>query len=478
MTQPYVDDKSTKIFAFDDLHPEDCAMIQALYSRSPAGVMSHLEKVKKAGSGKFMESYYIGYGHDSIGDCGVTTLFIENYSMLVAKAIQDNPLYSGQEASTRYLDFSTQPMIDPYNHPVTTDILNQWMTIYNKWMPVVKEALTQRYPFDAAEYKSERMWTNAVEARAFDTLRSLLPVGTSTLLSWTTNLRQARARLMHLNTHPLPEVREMAKATFAELVKKYPNSFNGGEMSDDTEGRYATRHAYNAAESEATHFQSFDAIREEFALTSEEEQAFEDGAMICRTNLMDVANVNRLESKTMANRPAWGALPRRLESYGSYKLTFLLYFGSYRDIQRHRNGVCQIPLIDGRFGFNAWYQTELEELLGDNFAEMWSEIQAQYDRIDNLGTETDLELDVYKTQYLYPMGTDCAVALSYSLPQMVYVGELRAGKTVHPSLRPAAQEMLNIVKRHHPEMALYGDMDADSWTAKRGDQTISEKKTA
>ena len=119
--------RTPEIHIFHDLHPEDCAMLQALYSRSPASVVDHLDKVLAAGSGKFMERYYVGYGHASIGDCGVTTLFIENYSMLAAKAIQDNPLYSGQEASTRYLDFAQQPMIDPYNHPASSAIQQGWM---------------------------------------------------------------------------------------------------------------------------------------------------------------------------------------------------------------------------------------------------------------------------------------------------------------------------------------------------------------
>jgi hypothetical protein len=35
--------------------------------------------------------------------------------MLVAKAIQDNKLYSGQEASTRYVDFSKQKFINVAN---------------------------------------------------------------------------------------------------------------------------------------------------------------------------------------------------------------------------------------------------------------------------------------------------------------------------------------------------------------------------
>ncbi len=49
--------------------PEDEAMLQALHSRSAEGVNAHLERLSKVGSGKFMENFYVGYGHKSIGDC-------------------------------------------------------------------------------------------------------------------------------------------------------------------------------------------------------------------------------------------------------------------------------------------------------------------------------------------------------------------------------------------------------------------------
>ena len=89
--------------------PEAEAMLQALHSRSTGGLSSHLKKLQEKGPTNFMQNFYVGYGHKSIGDCGTTTLFIEGVSMLVAKAIQDWPLYSGQESSTRYIDFSQQP---------------------------------------------------------------------------------------------------------------------------------------------------------------------------------------------------------------------------------------------------------------------------------------------------------------------------------------------------------------------------------
>ena len=71
-----------RVFVFDEFEPETSAMLQALYSRSSSSVTDHVAKVREKGSGRFMASYYVGYGHASIGDCGVTTLFLEDISLL------------------------------------------------------------------------------------------------------------------------------------------------------------------------------------------------------------------------------------------------------------------------------------------------------------------------------------------------------------------------------------------------------------
>ena len=144
----------------DDLSPEDTAMIQALYSRSSASVLTHLAKIDAARreavefalsqrvngfddatvsaviaavlgqgatarAGSLMRNHYVGYNHKSIGDCGTTTLFIENVSLLAAKAIQDNPLYSGQETSTRYIDFTGRHSNLPCDPRPVDELLRQ-----------------------------------------------------------------------------------------------------------------------------------------------------------------------------------------------------------------------------------------------------------------------------------------------------------------------------------------------------------------
>jgi hypothetical protein len=269
----------------------------------------------------------------------------------------------------------------------------------------------------------------------------------------------------------LPEVRDVTRDIFTGLFGKYPNSFRAEDMaSTDT-----PRDTYAEKFAERTHFVSTDDIRHQFAPTDAEWKKIMSGEIVARKNTIDLEGLRRNESDVLSERPTYAPLPWRLESYGSYNFLFLLDFGSYRDLQRHRNGVCQVPLIDGQFGMNPWYMQQYAEHLSttDN-QQLLQDIDTQFAAIAALphaGVTTTPELN----QYFYPMGVQALVHVSYSVPQTTYVGELRSGKTVHASLRPLAQKMLNILREDLPGMALYGDFDEDSWSAKRGEQTISSK---
>jgi thymidylate synthase ThyX len=213
-----------KIFIYDEFGPEDTAMMQALYSRSAESVEVHAEKVKSSGSGKFMERFYVGYGHASIADCGSTTIFIEGVSMLVAKAIEDWPLYSGQETSSRYIDMSKQLLVDPVQTAESKKILDKWMEFYTKNQVPVEAHLIEKFPKKADE--DEGIYLKAIKARSFDILRGFLPSGVATQFSWHTNLRQAADKLMTLKYHPLDEVRQVAEKVLNTLKEKYPSSFS------------------------------------------------------------------------------------------------------------------------------------------------------------------------------------------------------------------------------------------------------------
>ncbi len=429
----------SKIFIYDEFNPEDNAMLQALYSRSASSVEEHVDRVRSSGSGKFMERFYVGYGHSSIADCGSTTIFIEGISILADKAIQDWPLYSGQETSTRYIDMSKQDIIDPIDNDVSKQILNDWMEFYTNNGEEVKEYIKSSYPRGPEENKN--LYEKAIAARSFDILRGFLPAGITTQLSWHTNLRQAWDKLALLRYHPLVETREIAKNILNELRAKYPHSFCHKE--------YEKQEAYWKQSTVGYTYHNSVAPKDGYQFSTD-------------IKTEDLESYREL----LETRPEKTNLPLFLADLGLNKFNFLLDFGSFRDLQRHRNGSCRMPLLTTEYGFNKWYLNQLPSNLQEQAKAL---IAKQVDKIKNLDVSPE------KKQYYVPLGFNVNVKISYGLPASIYVTELRTGKLVHPSLRKVAHLMHNSLATNFPILKLHSDLEQDDWDIRRGGQDIIEK---
>lgn len=427
------------VFIYDEFSPEDTAMMQALYSRSPKSVTEHVEKVKETGSGKFMEKFYVGYGHQSIADCGSTTIFIEQISILADKAVQDWPLYSGQETSTRYVDMSRQPIIDPLGTKESKEILNGWMDFYIKSQDAVKEHLRNKYPRKTDE--KEEMYEKAIAARTFDIMRGFLPAGITTQLSWHTNLRQAWDKLALMQYHPLKEAREIAKTIIEKLREKYSHSFSHQIFPEQEEYRnYITKDFnYYLPEGEAKVF--------EFSTTIKEDE------------------LNKYE-ELFLKRPIKTGLPYFLGDLGQIKFEFLLDYGSFRDIQRHRSGIGRMPLLTTDYGFNEWYLSELPDKVRKEGEGL---IEKQIEKIKKLDTTPEIK------QYYISLGFNVTNKITFGLPGAIYTLELRSARAVHPTLRKIAHKMHQAVCEKFPKLKLNCDLEPDDWDARRGLQDIKEK---
>ncbi len=428
-----------KIFIYDEFGPEDTAMMQALYSRSPKSVAEHVDKVKQSGSGKFMETFYVGYGHLSIADCGSTTIFIEQLSILADKAIQDWQLYSGQETSTRYIDMGQQPIIDPLGTPEGKAILDKWMAFYNSNQEAVQEHLRKKYP--KKDEEDEAVYQKAIKARTFDIMRGFLPAGITTQLSWHTNLRQAWDKLSLMRHHPLAEVRQIANDILDQLKAKYAHSFSHPLYDEQESYRGYAVSKYNYFQPETTTpFQMTTTVKNE-----------------------ELENYNDI----MVNRPIKTNLPTFLSELGQVTFDFILDFGSFRDIQRHRNGVCRMPLLATALGFNSWYLEQLPEDLRGAAEKLIAE---QVDALEKLETIPETK------QYYIAMGFNVPCRVTYGLPATVYTVELRSNKTVHPTLRKIAHQMQAALQNAFPKLLLHCDLGADDWDVRRGLQDITTKK--
>ena len=432
-----------RVKIIDNLPPETVAMLQALYSRSSNPVVKQLEKVNREKSNKFMEQYYIGYGHKSIGDCGTTTIFIENVSILAAKAIQSSPLYSGQESSTRYIDFTNQELYLP--HPRCEHIMAGWLDLYSylsKHLPQYISKANPRKPGD-----NQEIYDKAVRARAFDIARGFLPCGVTTNLSWHTNLRQAYDHCLYLLGHPLLEVQAIAEEILASLTNKYPSSF-------PIEFPMKTLRYYESFPSYYYYFSNHS-----------------DMPLFMQAKLFETPKTIMTDelSNAMKSRPKGVELPRIFNELGEFSIKFNIDFASWRDLARHRNGYCPVPFISKDWMIHNFYLTKIPKELREKTKQTISTNTQLLAGLSKMQVP-----NLYDIQYLLPMGMEVQGLLRCGVPQLTYIVELRTSKTVHPTLRKLAQQFAQIIKSVYPDMALYVDLSPDSWNTKRGFQDIVE----
>lgn len=429
------------------------AMLQALHSRSIGGVDAHLVKLAQKGASQFMDTYYIGYGDGSIGDCGSATVFIEGVSMLVAKAVQDFMQYNGQESSTRYIDFSNQPFMNPLGLEKAAALLESLRAFHLEGLEVMKKHLAVCYPMQESE--EEKVWQKAIKARAFDVMRSFLPAGATTNLAWHDELRQMRDHLLRLRNHPLEEVREVAENLHSALDEKFSSSFK--------QKRYETTEAYTRDwMSDMYYFYAGD-----------EDHLYSDlvaGEVLLDRDGVD-RNLLREYREVLSSRPIKTEPPKFLAECGSMRFSFLLDFGSFRDLQRHRSLVQRMPLLTTHYGFEPWYLEQMPEELRDKAKAFLKNYEQEVQAFD---CSPDL------TQYYLPMGYRVSCRITGDIPALMWVTELRSGIDVHPTLRRIAQTigstMLDKLERFG--LKLYINTTPDRFNYRRGTQDIVEKNSS
>ena len=486
-----------KVLLVDWLTAEDIAMVQATYSRSAAGAETHLTKLldarreavreallrhtragdreapneaiddvlevltgaaTSARAGRFMAEHFVGYNHKSIGDCGTTTLFIEGVSLLAAKALQNTPLYSGQETSTRYLDMGARAIADPVGDHASEAALYELMTFYRKARPRVVDHVNKTFPIRDGEDLG--VYEKAVLARTFDILRGFLPAGVTTQLSWHVNLRQAGDHLAMLFYHPLAEVRAIARMIYELLTERYPSSAGSigkpgvsGIVTDAGEAwrrKVAEKYSYQRVRN---------GVSADFADLLRDEVDF--GSTIHNSELDEYADI-------LADRPPGAVLPHFLADLGQMTFQFVLDFGSWRDLQRHRNGVCRAAPLTMSLGFEPWYL----DALPDDLQAHAQHVLLEHSQVV-LGGRSLKPLS--EMQYVLPIGYRVATSVTYGLPAALYVIELRSKKFVHPTLRKRIQAMAECLAAAHPRVTMHVDRDLNDWDVRRGKQDITRR---
>lgn len=178
----------------------------------------------------FLKKWWVDYGHNSLKDADRIRFAIEWVSQVFTKVIE-NPfpsLWDFQEKSTRYLHFWNDSLIfspDIKNSKYSEEIIQnskELMQTYLEFMPKVKDILEKNNIINKDEFSSQRAYENTLNAKTFDILRYLLPSNVSTSLWASFSTRTLESHLSSMLSHPLQEVREIAKNMHLEALKLSP----------------------------------------------------------------------------------------------------------------------------------------------------------------------------------------------------------------------------------------------------------------
>ncbi len=170
----------------------------------------------------------------------------------------------------------------------------------------------------------------------------------------------------------------------------------------------------------------------------------------------------------LESRPFKTEIPKFVSEAGTLQMGFMLDFGSFRDIQRHRAVTQRMPLLTTEHGFEQFYLSSLPENVREKAVEL---IASQESRIKNL------KIDSETAQYYTAMGYNLPNRITGDLSALVYLIELRATRFVHPTLQKRAIEMATILQKEFAGVGLklYLDDDPGRFDVKRGEHDIVMK---
>jgi len=448
----------------DHYTPDVQAMLQAMYSRSSSSILDRLpsnsdsEEEHRQKFGK----YYTQYMHRSVGQLGSTTIWLEGVSLLAAKAIENHPLYNGQESSTRYIDFGKQPMVS--TDPFITECQKILIQVYIIAVPATVDKLKMEFPYegDPSDNGAYTKWENTIKARAFDICRGILPAGVTTNVSFTGTFDLINEHFGEMLYHPCQEMREIANKVIDGLAEKY---------------------SYAAMPKEKL-LRNFSNVRHDFFYTNKHSFSinnisinFGKYAELTNDPMIGIAAA-QLEFKDrddfglcedLRNRAKYQKIPNIRSKEILFKMSGLLDFGSWRDLHRHRNGFITMPLLTLDYGINQWYLDNLPMPISRAFKNIVKSIFIE--------SQTS-NIDPSELQYCIPIGLNVPVDYRCDFNQAMYIFELRSGKTVHQTLRKLVNSWVE--KTHAAfnscgieDLVIHNDPSEDNFTLRRGEQTFN-----
>ncbi|HET9060660.1 MAG TPA: FAD-dependent thymidylate synthase, partial [Acidimicrobiales bacterium] len=188
------------------------------------------------------EKVFYEYGDDSVAQLGGVHLACEQASNLLTKVLERGRLMSYMEKSTRYVAYDTRLPSGRYRYYRSPEILasplgaryvgdmDRLFDSYAQMLPVMYDWFARTSA--PSQGQGDIAYRQALKAKAFDTLRGLLPAAATSNLGIYGSGQAYEGLLIRMRAHPLPEARAYAGMMLEELRKVIPSWVRRVDVGD------------------------------------------------------------------------------------------------------------------------------------------------------------------------------------------------------------------------------------------------------
>jgi thymidylate synthase ThyX len=416
------------------------------------------------------EKVFLEYGDDSVAQLGGVHLACEQASNILTKILERGRLASYLEQSTRYIayDSRTDGRYRYYRDP---DILmsslgtryvgdmDRLFDTYAELVPAMVEHFKKLYPKGPND--SDMVWRQAIRAKAFDSVRGILPASALSNLGIYASGQAYEMLLLRMRAHQLPEARDYAQLMLEELRKVIPSFLTRVDLADrggmwsqymednheNTVGVAARLMAGGVghlpeddlAPVSNVKLIDFDPDGEDKLVTAilYEVTDYAEDRLRTRVDRMSADEKASVVHAYVGERRNRRHKPGRAFERIDYRFDVLTDYGAFRDLQRHRLLTVDWQPLSPTHGFVlpeavvAADQAEVFESAMERSAELYDALADRF--IDQAPYAVSL---AYRMRYTMQMNAREAMHLI----------ELRSSPQGHPEYRMVAQEMHRLIR--------------------------------
>ncbi|HEX2274827.1 MAG TPA: FAD-dependent thymidylate synthase [Acidimicrobiales bacterium] len=475
----YVTNLDGPVFALVNLPEVVKGALFARYSRSPkslrrlfldefvgeldtAGDTSVDATVGQRRAEELYDRVFYEYGDDSVAQLGGVHLACEQASNLLTKVLEWGRLMAYLEQSTRYVAYDTRlggryryhrdPVVlaSPLGTRYVAD-LDRLFDAYAELVPVCQEHFRRLHPKDPGD--SDFVYRRSIRAKAFDTLRGLLPAASLSNVGIYGTGQGYEALLLRMRASALPEARSYAELMLTELRKVIPSFLSRVDRPD--RGGAWSRYLHETSEATsrvaaalfagvlpeprpAVTLVDFDPDAEDKLLAAMLYPYVDlpDDQVLARVRALSATEREAVVRAYVGERTNRRHKPGRGLERVSYRFDVLSDYGAFRDLQRHRMLTIQWQPLGTAHGYVVPPDV-VDAGGGPRFEEAMERSAALHDAL----------VPDFPDQAPY------AVALAYRIRysiemnarEAMHLIELRSGPAGHPSYRQVAQQMHRLI---------------------------------